>query len=943
MSTLRTSFLTTACVLLAAVAVEGDEARVEFFESQIRPVLVEHCYKCHSQDAKNVRGGLLLDSEAGIQHGGESGPTVVPGKPDDSLLLSSLKHESYEMPPDRKLPDHVISDFEKWIQDGAVDPRKGGTTITRDSIDLEEGRKFWCFQPVAELAIPKHDSNWPKSPIDGFISARHQAAGLTPAEDAPPEHVLRRLYFELIGLPPNPDQISEFLVAWSASPDDAIAATTEELLASSHFGERWGRHWLDVARFAESSGGGRSLMFSDAWRFRDYVIKSFNDDKPFDTMIREHIAGDLLPHQTDKQHDEQVTGVGYLTLGPTNYEQQDKELLRMEVVDEQVDTIGRTFLGLTLGCARCHDHKFDPIPTTDYYAMAGIFRSTKTLTPGNVSGYVTTNLKAGSHADRLAAWQQKQQVLQTKIKSLRKQVRVPTGKPIRGIDPRSLPGIVIDDEQAIFEGQWVHSTSQAPYVGNGYRHDDFKKSGCRVTFSTTLPKTGEYEVRLCHNYHASRCKRLPVVIHHAAGSTTVDVNQEQRPPDGTFAELGRFQFAAGQPAVITIDAEESEEGVVIVDAIQFLPVVTSRTKADDAEQQELARELNKLEQQLQQLEKVKPTLPKVMSVHDQAKPGDWHVHVRGGIRNLGDIVERGFVTVATDPKTPTANIPDNRSGRLELAKWIASPQNPLTARVYVNRVWLHLIGEGIVRTPDNFGRMGQLPSHPQLLDYLSAKFVTEDGWSTKALIRRIVNARVFRLSSTATEQHKLADPENRLLTRGFRRRLEAEPLRDAILQISGELDHDTTGGLTIRKIVQYDNGYDHDADEKGLRSVYIPFFRNSMLETLVVFDVANPNLVSGKRAVSTLPTQALFLLNSPFVLKQSQLAAQRFLSTQTSDPAAVELQIDQAYLTVLGRKATNTERETIMAFLNQNDATPTENWTAVFQSLFASMDFRYVD
>ncbi|MDG1896852.1 MAG: DUF1549 domain-containing protein, partial [Fuerstiella sp.] len=315
------------CLLLFVIplsrASADDVAKLEFFEARIRPVLVEHCYKCHAADAKNVRGGLLLDSKAAALDGGESGAAVVPGAPDESLLLLAMKHESYEMPPDRKLPDAIIADFEKWIRDGAVDPRTGGKTMKRSAIDLKEGRNFWSFRPIRRPAVPAPTDTWAKTDIDRFVAARQEAAGLSPVDDASAEQLLRRINYALIGLPPAPDQIASFATAWAVDSDAAIDALVDELLASPRFGERWGRHWLDVARFAESSGGGRSLMFPDAWRFRDYVIKSFNDDKPFDQFVREHIAGDLLPHDSDGQHDDQVTGVGYLTLGPTNYEQQD--------------------------------------------------------------------------------------------------------------------------------------------------------------------------------------------------------------------------------------------------------------------------------------------------------------------------------------------------------------------------------------------------------------------------------------------------------------------------------------------------------------------------------------------------------------------------------------------------------------------------------------------
>ena len=934
--------------LNATVAADDDHAKVEFFESNIRPVLVEHCYKCHSQQAKNVRGGLLLDSQAGVAQGGESGPAIVSGKPEDSLLLSSLKHESYEMPPDRKLPDNVIADFEKWITDGAIDPRAGGKTLVRESIDLEAGRNFWCFQPVTKPEIPTAtDVAWSRTPIDRFIAARHRQNNVSPVQDASPEQIVRRLYFTLIGLPPNIAQISEFVDAWKIDSDKAIADTADLLLASPRFGERWGRHWLDATRFAESSGGGRSLMFKDAWRFRDYVIQSFNNDKPFDQLIREHIAGDLLPSTSAAQFDDQVTGVGYLTLGPTNYEQQDKELLRMEVVDEQVDTIGRTFLAMTLGCARCHDHKFDPVPTSDYYAMAGIFRSTKTLTPGNVSGYVTTPMKATNNANELAEWTAAEQILLGEIKLLQKPVKRAIGKPKKAIDPASLPGLIVDDTEAIFEGTWVDSVFVAPFIGKGYRHDMSMKAGRKVTFKVQLPKSGNYQVRLCHNYSPDRCSSLPVEIQHAAGSNTVTIDQRKTPLDAVFADLGMYAFSKDQAAVVTIDVEKSGPGVVIIDALQFLPATDEASaESERGDQRQLAKKLTQLEKRLQLWQGQKPAVAEAMSVRDQDEPGDWHIHVRGGIRNLGDIIPRGFMSVASTATQSSAEkplIPANQSGRLQLAAWIASETNPLTSRVYVNRVWLHLLGEGLVRTPDNFGKMGQLPTHSELLDYLAATFVAEHQWSTKQLIRSIVTSRVFRLSSTAPAELVDADSGNLLLTRAFRKRLEAEAIRDSVLQINGQLNLKTTSGLTIENVTIYDNGYDHEAKDANLRSVYVPFFRNSMPEMFVVFDVANPNLVTGRRAESTLPTQALFLLNSPYILKQSRLAAQHFLSTHTADPANADPMISQGWQMTVGRVPFAEERNVVQALLEQHGTDSEDAWTAIFQSLFASMDFRYLD
>lgn len=943
----------TASTVLSDERTDADRAaKLEFFEAKIRPVLVEHCYQCHSEQAKNVRGGLLLDSLEGVNQGGDSGAIVVPGDPGESLLLSSLKHESFEMPPDRKLPDHVIADFEQWVRDGAVDPRVGGKTLERHVLNIEEGRQFWCFQPIQQPAIPQDSGHgWAKSDIDRFLASRYEQARIAPAADASPSEIVRRLYFDLVGLPPSADQVLDFERAWQTDPDAAIAGVADELLASPGFGVRWGRHWLDATRFAESSGGGRSLMFPDAWRFRDYVIQSFNHDKPFDQLIREHIAGDLLPWKSAQQHDDQVTGVGYLTLGPTNYEQQDKELLRMEVVDEQVDTIGRTFLGLTLGCARCHDHKFDPVPTADYYALAGIFRSTETLTPGNVSGYVTTPLRAGDQAQKLDEWEQTRKSLQTEINQLKKQVTRSGPGVERNIDAASVEGIVVDDAQAIFEGQWTQSSFVAPFVGAGYQHDQAGKAGRRVRFEIPVREAGVYRVRLSHNYAASRCSRVPVAVQHAEGTSTVEIDQRQTPPDGVFAEIGEFRFDGQSPAVVSIDCEKSGPGVVIVDAVQFLKVPERSTKPDAApqlaQQAAMSRRLAKLEGELKKHEREKPQVAQAMGVRDMPDPADWHIHVRGGIRNLGEIVPRGFLSVVDTKHSQTegnrVQITEGQSGRKELADWVASPENPLTSRVFVNRVWLKLIGEGIVRTPDNFGKTGRLPTHPELLDYLASTFMQQDAWSVKHLIRRIVTSRVYRLSSSDDATTSGQDPDNMLLARGFRRRLEAEALRDAMLQISGELDLSVTGGRTIRKLTAYDNGYDHDDAQDNFRSIFVPFFRNSLPELFLAFDVANPNLVTGRRNVSTLPSQSLFLLNSPYVMARSEKAARHFLETQSADPEAVSSMIDQAWRTAVGRVATPQEREALLEFLNAQDHDSVEAWTSVFQALFGSMDFRYLD
>lgn len=924
----------------------GDD-RADFFEARIRPVLVKHCYSCHSADSKHVRGGLLLDSAAGIADGGESGAVIESEDSDDGLLISSMKHESYEMPPAGKLPDHVIADFEKWVADGAYDPRTGGQRVERRNIDLEEGRKFWSFQPIRAPQISEVDSEWAATEIDQFIEAKYRDSNVIPSADANSLEIVRRLSFALTGLPPTVQQIQTFQAEYQIDAEAALSKWTDQWLDSPRFGERWGRHWLDVTRFSESSGGGRSLLFPHSWRFRDYVIQSFQNDKSLPQLIREHVAGDLLSADSDQKRDEQRVASGYLILGPNNYEQQDKELLRMDVIDEQISTVGRTFLGMTLGCVRCHDHKFDPIPASDYYALAGIFRSTESLTFGNVSGYVTASLKSVPEAVEYIEWERRLSELKAELKDVNSQNEQNGTATYR--NPTSsgqLPGIVIDDQQADFEGKWKSSTHLKTYVDLGYQHNESRQRNHKVHFRADLPKSGEYDVRFAWNAGSSRCAKLPVEIHHADGVALVEIDQREKPTDGLFSSLGRFRFNAKVKAKVTVAPAANSLGHVIVDAVQFLPV--SEASVDERTDLQLQEHLRKrrkiLKQKISALEKQGLVPPVAMTVKDRLAPADWHLHVRGEIRNLGDLVPRGALSVVADVDSEGDAepflIPDGGSGRLQLAEWIAGESNPLTRRVYVNRVWQHLIGEGIVRTVDNFGMTGQRPSHPELLDYLASTFVTEDQWSTKQLIRRIVLSRVFRLSSEATAEAKAVDVDNRFLGRGFRRRLDAEALRDSMLQISGELDLSVTGGLTIEKITTYDNDYRHSRYPTLARSVFVPSFRNAPLPFLATFDGVNSNMVSGRRSESILPSQALYLMNSGFVMQRSVAAAKRFHEARVIGD--VSGTIRKIYLATVGRLPTEHEALLVQSFLEQNDIRP-QTLEAVFQSLFASIDFRYLD
>ncbi len=896
------------------------EKKIEFFEKKIRPVLVEHCYECHSASAKKIRGGLLVDSAKIFRDGGDSGPAVVPGKSGEGTLLEALRYESFEMPPKQKLPDSVIRDFETWIAAGAVDPRTepAKRPLKPEGIDLEIGREFWSFQPVKNAKIPSvKNANWSKSNIDKFILASQESNNLEPGADASDLTLLRRLCFDLTGLPPTVEQIQTFQRETSTT---RIENVVDELLASRHFGERWGRHWLDLARYSESTGGGRSLLYGESWRYRNYVIDAFDADKPFDEFIREQIAGDLLKAADYREQGQQVIATGFLILGPHNYENQDKEQLRMDVVDEQIDTIGRVFLGMTIGCARCHDHKFDPIPTTDYYALAGIFRSTDSLVNGNVSRWVSTPLpqsqeeiaKAKFHAELLAAKNKEIQNLKTRIEYLK----------------LGLPAILVDNTEAKLTGNWVESQSIAGFIGENYQHSS------ELTASATyqiVTDPGLYEVQFSYTAAPNRSKKAKITIQDSEGETVLSINQQLVPAaDGTFQSLGEFTATDK----LTIIIQPTEKAPTIIDSIRLF----SRAIDDDEKLMQVQKSLADAELQMKKsqtelagLNKNAPAkLPGIVSVAEMENPEDYSVCIRGNVHNLGESVPRGFLSVVNGPQA--SPISSTSSGRLEFANWVASPDNPLTARVFVNRVWHHLFGVGLVRTVDNFGVPGEKPSHPELLDHLASEFVA-NGWSVKQLIREIVLSRTYQLASetTSSRQH---DPENRFLTHQNRRRLTAESIHDALLSVSGELDS-APAGNSVRSGTKSEYGYRF---KFGKRAVYLPVFRNRLPDLFTVFDFPDPNLSQGRRTSSTISPQSLFLMNSDFVHQRAAKAANRVLAIDGS----VEQRLHWLILTTLNRPPSAEELRLFTMFVG--DQVDSEvRWTQICQTLFGSLDFRFLE
>ena len=777
--------------------------QIAFFEKNIRPVLVRECYTCHSSAAKKLKGKLSLETREGIRKGGATGPAVVPGDTKKSLLLQAIKqtHEDLKMPPNKKLDAALIADFEKWIAMGAPDPRERKASANKYAIDIEKGRHFWPFVPPKKLAAPGvKDTTWARSDIDRFLLAKMEAKGVKPVADADPRTLLRRLTFELIGLPPAPEDVEAFVKAHAANPQTALEKAVDKLLASPQFGERWGRHWLDVARYAESSGRSVNFAYPHAWRYRDYVIAAFNADKPYDQFIREQLAGDLLPARDDKGKADALIATGFLAIGPKTHDERNRRQFSMDVADEQIDATFQAFQGLTVACARCHDHKFDPIPQKDYYALAGIFLSTETC-------YGTVRIFQNIH-----------------------------------------PSAIL-----------------------------------------TLPKDGNATVAL---------QPLTTERRAAIEKQIADTRKQITNATGQNAFIQRIFLGS---RIATLQSQ--------------LDLYTS-----DGTPKSLA-----------------------MGVREGRFPANSKLYNRGELSQPGETVKRGFPQVLTIQQPSIVK----GSGRRELADWIASKDNPLTARVMANRVWLHLIGRGLVPTPDNFGASGQLASHPVLLDHLALTFV-DNGWSVKKLIRTIVLSRAYQLSSTFDEANNDADPDNVLVWRMPKRRLEAEALRDTMLALAGRLDLIPPKGSSVQRGGEGNVSFRFRGFGKGggdpiasdlHRTVYLSIIRDGLPEMLTIFDFPDPSLIIGECSTTTVPAQSLYLMNNAFVIRQAEALADRLLADSKNDTDRLQ----RAYRLCYSRPPSAKELSAAEKFLTEysKSRSPRATWTALSQALFASAEFSH--
>lgn len=928
----------------------------EFFEAKVRPLLIEKCLDCHSHETE-VNGGLSLDSKSDWLKGGDSGPAINESDLQSSLFLEAIAYRNpkLRMPPDGKLSEDEQDVLRRWVLSGAYDPRTPSNSAKKKQVGmtLDQAASHWAYRPIdKEVAIPDVEAT---SPVDAFLSKTHRTHNL-PASGVASHDVLgRRLHLDLLGLRPLADIPLEDERRWApprstdrasalgrGEDEEAYRQQIDELLASPRFGEHFARHWMDVVRFSESLTL-RGLVFEDAWRYRQYLIDSFNADKPFDRFVREQIAGDLMESDDLQQRQQQWIATTMLALGDTNMEEQDKKQLEMDFIDEQIDVIGKAFLGQTLGCARCHDHKFDPIPTSDYYALAGILKSSKGIEHDNVSKWVRRPIplspeeEAEFHQaeDKLVGWKKQLDVLKAKLASPAKKGSV--------LAPDQLPGLVIDDRLARKSGKWTESEFVKPYVGQGYLHDDNSKEEIKsIVFEPADLSPGDYTVRIAYTAGANRSSKTMVRVFSANGEDVIYVNQRVAPSiDGLWHPLGTFTFELGGKASVTVSNENSD-GHVIIDAIQFINIKNDQNSAsglalNESEMEEIKSEIAKIEKVSKEASSFLSQRPMTMGLLPQPKPRDIPIHIRGSVHSLGADVPRGYLRCVQVSDAPV--IAADSNGRLELAVWIASSHNPLTARVYVNRVWYWLMGEGLVPSVDNFGTTGESTEHIELLDWLSIQFVEHD-WSTKWLVREILLSDAYRRQANELPEHREIDPDNKLFARRKMKRLTGESIRDSLLGLSGGLDLARMDSMNSSSKVKEDYGFQHS---DRYRAVYGPWFRNSLPVFFTEFDGPNPSYSSGERYVSTVAPQALAILNSPFTREYAKRISKQIhvpAGSLKGEAMTREEQIHVLFRWVLSRPASAAEVDWASAIVSSNS--PAE-WEKLALFLIASIDFRYLD
>ena len=888
-------------VVLCSAPLVG-ESGDEYFERRVRPLLFEHCSQCHGEQLQSA--GIDFRKPETVL-----GTTVISGD-ESSPLVRAVRYESaIKMPPSSKLPGESIDTLVDWIRMGAPWPGYEPVQTRESAGEAVPESDHWAFQPIADPAVPDVGmSGWVRNDIDRFILARLREHGLDPAPEAGRLTLLRRATFDLHGLPPSREEVRR-VAADSAS--DALGRLVEDLLGSPHYGERWGRHWLDVARYADSSGVDEDHPFGDSWRYRDYVVNAFNDDLSFRQFAREQIAGDLLPAPRGAPVNARgIVATGFLALGPMAFAQRDPVQKKYDVVDEQVDTLSKAFLGLTVACARCHDHKFDPILTTDYYALAGIFASTRTFDDWRKDGsrYYKHPLIGQEEYERHKAGADKIDRLET-ITNVARRIAV-----LRFL-----------------------STGPVAQVSD-YMLAAVGAAGADGLDGETLDWFRDYlQPRPSPRAHLARWRA-------AEGDAAVAASYRDELAETVGARLSQFEVWLEQ----AMETEEPVSRAALLALFTELPksLLYRDLLSDEApfevEYDEVAdrisgpdrSQIKSLETRMVALREALPEEPPMANSVAEGENVQQRVFVRGQHKNPGASVAKRFPLVLAGPDQP--EIPSG-SGRLELANWIVSERNPLAARVIVNRVWLWHFGEGLVRTPNNYGIRGEPPTHPLLLDWLARRFMG-GGWSVKNLHRMIMDSATYRMSSSISREAYAQDPENRLWSRFERRRLSIEELRDSYLRISGRLDP-TMGGDTdvgSGELVEFDrNNRRIDPDDYTRRSIYLPLMRNKLPNLLGLFDFGDATTANGKRSVTNVAPQALYLMNSDFARDAADAIVEAL------DGSASE-RVEQAYRRVLSRPPTAEESDRAAAYVRAYSA-ERPAWASLCKMLLASNEFHFVE
>jgi len=889
-------------------AAELPPEHVEFFEAKIRPILVESCYKCHSVEGGKSKGDLLLDTRDSLRKGGASGAVIVPGDPGKSLLIEAVhyKDPDLQMPPldeGGKLSDDQIAALEAWIKMGAPDPRTGGKP---HPMDMAAAREHWAFQPMRKPAVPAvAKAARVATPVDAFIIAALEAKQLTPSPAADPRTLLRRVTFDLTGLPPTPAEMVEFMADSSPAAYDRVV---ERLLASPQYGERWGRFWLDVARYADTKGylaGNVERRFAFSHTYRDYVIRAFNTDKPFDQFIVEQLAADQLPLGEDKSA---LAGLGFLTLGRRFLNNQN------DIIDDRIDVVTRGLLGLTVSCARCHDHKFDPIPTRDYYSLHGIFASSEEPAERPLLGPLVETPEYQAFLDKTAEIQSRVEARAAEeVGKFLSEIRVKTGDYL--LAARDAAKLPVTEKFEVFAGARkvnadVLKRWQVYLKERALTHDPVLAPWFALA---ALPEDGfaQNARELIAQWSMGSDPARPVNAAVVAAFVA-----DEAPPPGSLkdvagiynrvvkaveetwmAAIAAAQNASEPKPEVLPDAER--EAVRQLVYAEHSPAYLLPTIAADMIRRQINDKTSGLKREIEALNWTESGAPlRAMALVDKATPINSKVFLRGNPANRGPEAPRRFLEVLSGESRPEYT---EGSGRLELARAVVQADNPLTARVLVNRVWGWHFGEGLVRTPSDFGVRTEAPVHGELLDWLAASFV-ESGWSVKQLHRWIVRSAVYQQSSDTQTAAAAVDPDNQLVHRFNRRRLEFEALRDTVLAVAGTLDL-KPGGLP-----------DDLAEEPFTtrRTVYGYIDRQNLPGMFRTFDYPNPDTSTAQRFATTVPQQGLFMMNSPFVQEQARGLVQR---VEIRESGADRAKIAALYRVVFQREPEANEIKLATAFI----------------------------